>query len=141
LGFGNAMASLAHAMGHVLGSVFHIPHGRAVGMCLPYTIEFASRGENPSRIITLAQLLGIKGADSKLGVNFATELRGLAKIIENPLSLAELEIDKTTFDDLLEKMVDDSFNDTQIITAPRAPSYEELERLFQYVYDGQLVDF
>jgi len=42
LGFGNAMASLAHAMGHVLGSVFHIPHGRAVGLCLPYTIEFAA---------------------------------------------------------------------------------------------------
>lgn len=141
LGFGNAMASLAHAMGHVLGSVFHIPHGRAVGMCLPYTIEFAARGEDPSRIMTLAQLLGIKGVDSKIGRLFATELRDLAKRIENPLSLAELEIDKTTFDDLLEKMVDDSFNDTQIITAPRAPSYGELERLFQYVYDGQPVDF
>ena len=141
LGFGNAMASLAHAMGHVLGSVFHIPHGRAVGMCLPYTIEFASRGEDPSRIMTLAQLLGIKGADSKIGGLFATELRGLVKTIENPLSLGELEIDKSIFDGLLEKMVDDSFNDTQIITAPRAPSYEELEKLFQYVYDGQPVDF
>ena len=63
------------------------------------------------------------------------------KRVENPLSLAELKIDKTTFDDLLEKMVDDSFNDTQIITAPRAPSYGELEKLFQYVYDGQPVDF
>ena len=53
LGFGNAMASLAHAMGHVLGSVFHIPHGRAVGICLPYTIEFAASGE-ANRISILA---------------------------------------------------------------------------------------
>jgi len=141
MGFGNAMASLAHAIGHVLGSVFHIPHGRAVGMCLPFTIEFAARGEDPSRIMTLAQLLGIKGADSKIGGLFATELRDLAKTIENPLSLSELEIDKTTFDDLLEKMVDDAFNDTQIITAPRAPSYQELEQLFQYIYSGQPIDF
>ena len=59
LGFGNAMASLAHAMGHVLGSVYHIPHGRAVGLCLPYTIEFAARGEDSSRIELLTELLGL----------------------------------------------------------------------------------
>src|SRR5512137_1545458 len=42
LGFGNSMASLAHAMGHALGAVFHLPHGRAVSLFLPYTIEFAA---------------------------------------------------------------------------------------------------
>ena len=141
LGFGNAMASLAHAMGHVLGSVFHVPHGRAVGMCLPLTIEFASRGDDPSQVITLAHLLGIKGPDSKIGDLFASALRDLAKKIENPLSLSELGIDKKAFENQLEKIVDDSFNDTQIITAPRAPSYGDLEKLFQYVYDGQSVDF
>lgn len=141
LGFGNAMASLAHAIGHVLGSVFHIPHGRAVGICLPHTIEFASRGDDPSQVISLAHLLGIKGSDSKIGDLFAAALRDLAKEIENPLSLSELGIDKKAFDNQLEKMVDDSFNDTQIITAPRAPSYGELEKIFQYVYDGQPVDF
>ena len=141
LGFGNAMASLAHAMGHVLGSVFHIPHGRAVGICLPHTIEFAFRGEDPSRIAAIAGLLGIKGPDSKIGELFAASIRDLAQKIKNPISLSELGIEKEDFDGKLEKMVDDSFNDTQIITAPRAPSYGELEKLFQYVYDGQPVDF
>jgi len=141
MGFGNAMASLAHAMGHVLGSIFHIPHGRAVGLCLPYTIEFAARGEDPSRIADLAGLLGIKGASSKLGGGFATALRNLSQDIGNPVCLAEAGLDKKNFDDQLEKMVDDAFNDTQIITAPRAPSYQELEQLFQYLYSGQPVDF
>lgn len=141
LGFGNAMASLAHAMGHVLGSVFHIPHGRAVGLCLPYTIEFASRGEDPSQITSLAQLLGIKGPESKLGDLLSSSLRDLAQKIENPLSLSKMGIEKTTFAEQLDKMVDDSFNDTQIITAPRAPSYQELEKLFRCVYQGQTVDF
>lgn len=141
MGFGNAMASLAHAMGHVLGSVFHIPHGRAVGLCLPYTIEFASRGEDPSQIHTLARILGIKGSKTKIGGEFAAALRDLAKTVENPISLAEMGLDKKTFSEQLEKMVDDAFNDTQIITAPRAPSYLELEKLFQYVYDGHTVDF
>jgi alcohol dehydrogenase class IV len=141
LGFGNAMASLAHAMGHVLGSHFHLPHGRAVGLCLPYTIEFASRGEDPSRILLLAELLGIKGSKTNPGKSLADALRKLAVEIENPLSLAELSIKRDTFDQLLETMVDDAFNDTQIITAPRAPSYSELENLFEYVYSGKRVDF
>ena len=141
LGFGNAMASLAHAMGHVLGSVFHIPHGRAVGLCLPYTIEFATRGEDPSRINLLAELLGIKRSKSSAGENLATALRDLAGKIENPLSLEEMGLDKKEYQQLLEKMVDDAFNDTQIITAPRAPSYQELENLFLYAYHGQPVDF
>ena len=141
LGFGNALASLAHAMGHVLGSVFHIPHGRAVGLCLPYTIEFASRGEDTSRIETLAELLGVKASNSNPGDNLASALRGLAQEIENPLSLEELGLEEDKYHQLLEKMVDDAFNDTQIITAPRAPSYQELEKLFQYAYSGQPVDF
>ena len=35
LGFGNALASMAHAMGHTFGAVFHVPHGRAVSILLP----------------------------------------------------------------------------------------------------------
>ena len=72
---------------------------------------------------------------------FGAGLRDLARTIENPTSLAEEGIDKKAFLDQLEKIVDDSFNDTQIITAPRAPSYDELEKLFMYVYDGQPIDF
>ena len=135
------MASLAHAMGHVLGSHFHLPHGRAVGLCLPYTIEFAARGEDPSQIQVLAELLGVKGSKTNPGKNLAEALRNLAKEIENPLSLEELGIEKDNYDQLLETMVDDAFNDTQIITAPRAPSYPELEKLFQHAYHGDPVDF
>jgi len=141
LGFGNAMASVAHAMGHVLGSVFHLPHGRAVGLCLPDTLEFAAAGEESSQIITLAQLLGIQGPEKNLGRQLASDLRKLSQKIENPNSLAEIGIEKHTFKDQIDKLVDDAFNDTQIITAPRSPSFQELEKLFWYVYEGQPVDF
>ena len=128
------MASLAHAMGHVLGSVFHIPHGRAVGLCLPYTIEFAARGEDPSRITTLADLLGIKGGRSSAGEELAAALRDLAGDRKSTQPGRSGLRKNRLSDQLLEKMVDDAFNDTQIITAPRAPSYQELEKLFEYAY-------
>ena len=40
IGFTNSLTAMAHATGHSLGAVFHVPHGRAVGLLLPYTIEF-----------------------------------------------------------------------------------------------------
>ena len=40
MSFGNSMAGLGHSTGHALGGIFHVPHGRAVGLFLPYTMEY-----------------------------------------------------------------------------------------------------
>jgi len=32
MSFGNSMAGLGHSTGHALGAIFHVPHGRAVGL-------------------------------------------------------------------------------------------------------------
>ncbi len=141
LGFGNAMASTAHAMGHTLGSSFHVPHGRAVGLCLPYTIEFAAR-ESPRRFADLASAVGLHDTEERGAPRlFAEKVRDLARQMGQPLSLAEAGISEEDFQSKLGKMVDDAFNDTQLVTAVRPPSYEELTQLFQYAYRGQPVDF
>ena len=41
----------------------------------------------------------------------------------------------------METFVDYAFNDTQMLTAARSPSDEELRRLFTYAYEGKPVDF
>jgi len=141
LGYGNAMASMAHAMGHVLGAVFHIPHGRAVALCLPYTIEFAAK-EEPERFAELASFIGCSTEENEKSARaLAKYIRDLCQKVGNPIKVAEIGIDRKAFEAQLEKMVDDAFNDTQIITAVRAPSYEELSKLFLYAYDGRSVDF
>jgi alcohol dehydrogenase class IV len=136
LGFGNAMASLAHAMGHVLGAVFHIPHGRAVGICLPYTVEFAAH-ESPECFADLAAVLGPDVAERGL----APSIRDLCRTVGNPTTVAETGVERQVYHAQLDKLVEDAFNDTQIITALRAPSYEQLRRLFEAVYEGRPVDF
>jgi alcohol dehydrogenase class IV len=141
LGFGNAMASMAHAMGHVLGAVFHVPHGRAVGLCLPVTIEFAAR-EAPGRFAEMAALLGCTQAEGEEGVRaLAGSIRDLCRRIGNPTSIAEAGVESAAFEAQLDKLVDDAFNDTQILTACRAPSYDELRQLFLYAYQGRPIDF
>ncbi|HUX77684.1 MAG TPA: iron-containing alcohol dehydrogenase [Anaerolineae bacterium] len=141
LGFGNAMASMAHAMGHVLGAVFHVPHGRAVGLCLPVTIEFAAR-EAPERFAEMAALLGCTQAEGEEAARaLARAIRDLCREIGNPTSIAEAGVDAAAFEAQLEKLVDDAFNDTQILTTCRAPSYDELRQLFVYAHEGRPIDF
>ncbi len=141
LGFGNAMASLAHAMGHALGALFHVPHGRAVGIFLPYTIEFAAR-EAPARFAELAAFLGCSHAGGEEGARaLAGAIRNLGRQIAFPLSVTEAGLARPPYETALEKLVENAFNDTQIVTAVRSPSYEELGKLFLYAYEGRPVDF
>jgi alcohol dehydrogenase class IV len=58
-----------------------------------------------------------------------------------PGKIADAGIDEGEFNSQLDKLVDDAFNDTQMITAARTPSFQELEQLFKYAYHGQPVDF
>jgi alcohol dehydrogenase class IV len=136
LGFGNAMASMAHAMGHALGAVFHIPHGRAVSLFLPYTIEFIAR-ESPERLTALARSLSLP--DGALAL--ADAIRQLCREINVPVCVAELEIERDTYIQAVEKLVDNAFNDTSMLTAARAPSYDELMQIFRYAYEGTRIDF
>ena len=141
LGFGNAMASMAHAMGHALGSLFHIPHGRAVAIFLPYTIEFAAR-EASERFAELAALTGCSNeGGEKAARALADCIRNLCREVGNPTSIAETGVGREAYEAQLDKLVDDAFNDTQMLTTVRSPSYEELRQLFLYAFDGQAVNF
>jgi alcohol dehydrogenase class IV len=141
LGFGNALASLAHSMGHTLGAVFHVPHGRAVGVFLPYTIEFSAR-EAPERFADLSILLGCSQAEGKEAAwALAKCIRDLCREIGSPTSVAGIGIGRQEYEAQLDKMVDDAFNDTSMVAAVRSPSYDELRQLFLYAYDGQPIDF
>jgi alcohol dehydrogenase class IV len=141
LGFGNAMASMAHAMGHSLGGAFRIPHGRAVALFLPYTIEFFS-SQAPERFTDLAAAAGLFNAAGEQGAReFAGHIRGFCHDIGNPTTVAETGIDRKAYEDQLGKLAHNAMNDTQMVTAVRSPSSEEIRKLFLYAYDGRTVDF
>ncbi len=141
LGFGNSLASMAHATGHALGAVFHIPHGRAVGLLLPYTIEYIA-AEAPERFADVARLLGC-GCDDDLEAarRLAAEIRHLCDSIDSPTSIAALGIDRETFAARIDDLMERAFNDASMMTAARSPDYDDLQRLFEYAYDGKVIDF
>jgi alcohol dehydrogenase class IV len=142
LGFGNSMAALAHAMGHSLGAVFGVPHGRAVGLFLPYTLEFTVRGYAPTRFAEIARFIGLPSADEAEGTaSLVKAIRDLARRIGQPTSLQEAGISAEDFSARLPDLVDKALNDSTLLFGVRFPEDEEVERAFRYTFEGKPIDF
>ena len=141
LGFGNSLVSLAHALGHALGAAFHVPHGRAVGLFLPYTIEFgANAGEG--RYADIARFLGLPVDDDDLGAtSLVTAILNLAHSIGMPTSIRALGISPEELEQALPALIDNAETDTQMVSSCRVPDTKEVEALFRYAYEGQSIDF
>ncbi|MCS6774356.1 MAG: iron-containing alcohol dehydrogenase [Thermoflexales bacterium] len=140
LGYINSMVGLVHSMGHALGAIFHIPHGRAVGLCLPYVLEFYMADASDRlcrRIVELARFVGLEHDDARLAARqLVARIRALARAIGQPLSVAAAGITRAEFEAALDALVDNAMNDTVIFSAPRQPTLDELRRLFVCTFEG-----
>jgi alcohol dehydrogenase class IV len=141
IGFINALSSMAHAAGHSLGALFHVPHGRAVGLFLPYTIEFIgeAREELWAEIAYVIKLEVPKG--KRAATVLAQTIRGLAREINQPLSIKEAGISLDSFNKVMGKLIDNVMADGSLIVSPRIPNVAETEKFFGYVYEGKSIDF
>jgi alcohol dehydrogenase class IV len=141
LGFGNSMAGLAHAMGHALGAIFHVPHGRAVGLFLPYTIEFTANAGG-ERYADVAHFLRLPANDEAEGANsLVGAIRELAQNIAQPTCIREEGISPGAFEEAMPLLIANAESDTSLVMSVRIPDSEELEKLFLYAYEGRAVDF
>ncbi|MGD8472521.1 MAG: iron-containing alcohol dehydrogenase [Anaerolineae bacterium] len=141
LGFGNSFAALAHALGHALGAAFHTPHGRAVGLFLPYTVEFgANAGEG--RYAEIARFLGLPASDDEEGAaSFVDAIRTLTRRVGLPATVRELGISQEAYEQAMPALIDNTETDTQMVSSCRIPDTHEVEALFRYAYEGKPVDF
>jgi alcohol dehydrogenase class IV len=147
LGYINSMVGAAHSMGHALGAIFKIPHGRAVGLCLPYVIEFsastsASQPAAETRYVDIVHFLGeVAESEQTAAHTLAEKVRGLLRELELPLSLEQAGIAREDFEAELSNLVNNTLSDTVILTAPRQPNEDEVRRLFECAFAGIAVDF
>lgn len=142
LGFSNSSAAMAHGLGHALGALFPLPHGRAVGLFLPYTVEFTLRGDLPTRYAEIARFLGLPAADEAEGAAHLTRaIRDLAHRVGQPTSLQEAGICDEDFEDQLPGLIDRALNDSTMVLGLRFPDEEEVERVFRCAFEGRPVDF
>jgi alcohol dehydrogenase class IV len=141
LAFGNAMLGLSHAMGHSMGAVLHVPHGRSVGLFLPYVVEFTANGGG-TRYGEIAHFVHLPADDEEVGAAALVQaIRDLSAQINFATSIKALGIDRAAFNQALPKLVANAEADNQLFFNQRYADSNDLARLFEYAYEGRSIDF
>ena len=144
MSFGNSQVALAHSLGHSMGSVLRLHHGLSVGMALPYTIEFncTDNDQCASQYAELARMIGITLKDGvKASLKYAEAIRNLMGVVGSPRSFSEAGVKKKDFKAGLEKLVEFAMMDSSLTMNPRNTDSNEIRKIYEYMYDGKVIDF
>ena len=141
MAFSNALLGITHSMAHKTGAVFHIPHGCANAIYLPYVIDFNKKacGE---RYAEIARRLGLSGnTTDELVDSLTSMIKEMNKNMNIPSTLKEYGISEEDFKANLDFISKHALEDTCTGANPRKINFEEMKKLFTAIYYGQKVNF
>jgi acetaldehyde dehydrogenase/alcohol dehydrogenase len=150
MAFSNAFLGINHSCAHKLGSVYHIPHGRAIAVLLPHVIRY--NAQKPTKF-TIFPKYGEFAADKRyaqisrqldLGGNTQEEqIENLIKAVENLMmrlnmekSIKEFGVDEADFLNVIHSMSEEAFSDQCTTANPRYPLVSEIEEIYKKAYYG-----
>lgn len=141
MAFSNALLGITHSMAHKTGAVFHIPHGCANAIYLPYVIDF-NKKECSERYAKIAKKLNLSGeTDLELIDELTNMIKELNLKMNIPLSLKEYGINEEDFKNKVTLISQRTVNDACTGANPRSVTSNEVEKIFNCVYYGEKVDF
>ena len=144
LAFNSAGLGLNHGMAHALGARFHIPHGRANGILLPYVMSFnagcaeqlTSTAKRYARISRLLELESSSVRQSAL--NLIRTARRYIEKLNMPSTLQAAGVNAAEFEEAVHDMAEAALADRCTATNPRSCTAEEIEQIFRKAYSGKL---
>lgn len=150
MAFTNAFLGINHSLAHKLGGEFHIPHGRANAVLLPYVIRY--NAEKPSKFASwpkyehfvapekyrqAAKYLGLKAGTAEEGINSLIEkIKELMQLLKIPLTLKEFGLNEQEFMSKVPLLAEKAFEDQTSVSNPRMPLIQELADLYRQAYYG-----
>ncbi|MGL4730272.1 MAG: 1-propanol dehydrogenase PduQ [Clostridium sp.] len=148
MAFTNASLGINHSMAHIIGGRFHIPHGKANAILLPYVIEYNADlpgfnshdySETAKKYAEIARFLNLTTSKSiREGVKALTRaIIALKKKLQIPTGLKDVQVDRNEFEQNLEDLAVIAIKDGCTATNPREPRVDELKELFKLVYEGK----
>lgn len=151
MAFTNAFLGINHSMAHKLGGEFHIPHGRANAILLPYVIEYNAK--KPTKFATwpkyetfvadkrfaeIARMLHLPAKTTEEGVaSLVKAIRDLMKELHVPATIAECGVDKDEYMRKVPTLADKAFEDQCTTSNPKMPLVKELEEIYIKAFDGK----
>ncbi|WP_315169160.1 iron-containing alcohol dehydrogenase [Metaclostridioides mangenotii] len=141
MAFSNALLGIVHSMAHKTGAVFHIPHGCANAIYLPYVIDY-NKKECADRYVKIAKRLNLKGnSDDELIDALTDKIKDLNKSMDIPATLKDYGLDEVKFKEKVELISERALEDACTGSNPRKIDKENMVKLFNCIYYGEKVDF
>lgn len=139
MAFSNALLGIVHSMAHKVGAVFHIPHGCANAIFLPYVIQY-NRTKCEDRYADIARVLKLDGnTDSELTDSLIKMINGMNDELSIPHSMKEYGIEETEFKSYLTFIAHNAVLDACTGSNPREIDDATMEKLFECTYYGTKV--
>lgn len=140
IAFGNGAAGLTHSLGHSLGHLFNLHHGIAVGVFIPYTLQYYAPVTD--KYLAICDVLKVKGRTEAIRLQrLADKIKGLMKEVEIPTDIKSMGITKDAMQKNMEMLVKYAVEDPDTFQSPRSMTHEQCEKLFWYTFEGKDVDF
>ena len=151
MAFANAFLGMNHSMAHKVGAEFHVPHGRANAILLPYTIRY--NGQKPQKLSTwpkynfyraderyaeIAKILGLPASTVEEGVESLAKAVGeLGAKVGIKMNFQSQGIDRDTWMAQVEKLSYLAYEDQCSPANPRVPMVEDMQKILRDAYDTQ----
>ena len=148
MAFANAFLGMNHSMAHKVGGEFHVPHGRANAILLPFTIRY--NGTQPDKISTwpkynyykaaeryaeLARLLGLPAKTVEEGVeSYAKACGELGMRLGIQMNFQSQGLDEKAWLDSLDKLAFLAYEDQCSPVNPRVPLIEDMKQILKDAY-------
>ncbi len=143
MAFSNSGLGINHSMAHTLGAHFHIPHGKANAILLPYVISYNAGlydqlTEANKRYAKIARLIWLDSTnDRQSTMNLVRALRNYIAKLNIPSSIKAAGVNRQDFINVLPELVESAYADPCTAGNPRQVTKEELTELFIRAYDGK----
>ncbi|GIG26021.1 bifunctional acetaldehyde-CoA/alcohol dehydrogenase [Cellulomonas denverensis] len=153
MAFGNAFLGIVHAMAHVIGSTFHLVHGRTNATLLPHVIRY--NGQIPTKLTSwpkyehyvaperfqqIAQMLGLPAETPEQGVeSYAVAIEALRAKVGIPNSFQAQGVDEQDFISRLDEVAMGAYEDQCAPANPRMPMREDMKEIMTAAYYGTSV--
>ena len=154
MAFGNAFLGIVHAMAHVIGSTYHLVHGRTNATLLPHVIRYNGKVPTkltswpkyehyvaPERFQQIAAMLGLPAATPEEGVeSYALAIEALRAKVGIPASFQAQGVDEQEFIGRLDEVAYGAYEDQCAPANPRMPMIEDMKDLMTAAYYGTSID-
>jgi alcohol dehydrogenase class IV len=141
MAFTNALLGITHSMAHKTGAVFHIPHGCANAIYLPYVIDFNKKASG-QRYADIAKAMGLSGNSEAELIDALTDLiKDMNKKMGIPSTLKEYGITEEDFYGNIDRISANAVEDACTGSNPRSITVEEMKKLLTGTFTGEKVNF